>query len=122
MPNPQEIATLEVNGVQFQDWESVWVQQRAHDPYTLFRFTAAERDPIFNVANTFPSWQKLQFKPGDNCTITLAGQLACTGIIETRQVAYDAHQHGVMLIGKTDTAAPARSSVNTQTGNFDNKQ
>jgi prophage tail gpP-like protein len=121
MPNPQEIATLEVNGVQFQDWESVWVQMRANDPITLFRFTAAERDPIFNIANTFPTWQKLQFKPGDNCTITLAGQLACTGIIEVRQVAYDANEHGVMLIGKTNTAAPAKSSVNTTTGNFDGK-
>ena len=121
MPKPQEIAVLEVNGKKFDDWESVWVQMRANDSITLFRFTAAERDPIFGVANTFPTWQKLQFKPGDKCTITLGGQLAVTGIIEVRQVAYDAHQHGVMLIGKTETAAPARSSVNTKTGNFDNK-
>lgn len=121
MPKPQEIAILEVNGQQFGDWESVWVQLRANDPFGYFRFTAAERDPIFGVANSFPSWTKLQFKPGDQCTITLGGQLAVTGIIEVRQVAYDAHQHGVMLIGKTSTAAPARSSVNTTTGNFDNK-
>jgi prophage tail gpP-like protein len=121
MPKPEEIAVLEVNGQKFDDWESVWVQLRANDPFAYFRFTAAERDPIFRVPNTFPSWTKLQFKPGDTCTITLAGQLAVTGIIEVRQVAYDAHQHGVMLIGKTNTAAPARSSVNTETGNFDNK-
>ncbi|MEH2565338.1 phage baseplate assembly protein [Bradyrhizobium sp. AZCC 2289] len=121
MPKPEEIAVLEVNGQKFDDWESVWVQLRANDPSAYFRFTAAERDPIFRVANTFPQWQKLQFKPGDRCTITLAGQLAVTGIIEVRQVAYDAHQHGVMLIGKTDTQAPARSSVDTKTGNFDGK-
>jgi prophage tail gpP-like protein len=121
MPNPEEIAVLEVNGRKFDDWESVYVQMRANDSITYFRFTAAERDPIFGVANVFPSWRKLQFKPGDRCTITLGGQLACTGVIEARQVAYDAHQHGVMLIGKTDTNAPAKSSVNTQTGNFDGK-
>jgi prophage tail gpP-like protein len=121
MPKPEEIAVLEVNGKKFDDWESVWVQLRANDPYAYFRFTAAERDPIFGVANSFPNWQKLQFKPGDRCTITLAGQLAVTGIIEVRQVAYDAFQHGVMLIGKTDTSAPARSSVDTKTGNFDGK-
>jgi prophage tail gpP-like protein len=121
LPKPEEIAVLEVNGQKFDDWESVWVQSKMNDPYTYFRFTAAERDPVFKVPNTFPQWQKLQFKPGDQCTITLAGQLACTGLIEIRQVAYDAHQHGVMLIGKTNTHAAARSSVDTQTGNFDNK-
>jgi prophage tail gpP-like protein len=121
MPKADEIAVLEVNGQQFGDWESVWVKLVANDPFAYFRFTAAERDPIFGIANSFPSWTKLQFKPGDKCTITLAGQLAVTGMIEVRQVAYDANQHGVMLIGKTDTASPARSSVNTKTGNFDNK-
>jgi hypothetical protein len=83
-------------------------------------FTAAERDPIFNQQG-FPLWQKLQFKPGDTCTIYLAGQIAVTGFIETRQVAYDANQHGVMLIGKSATANAAKSSVDTKTGNFDNK-
>jgi prophage tail gpP-like protein len=121
MPRPDEIAVLEVNGKKFDDWESVWVQMIANDPSTKFRFTAAERDPIFKKAGVFPDWTKLQFKPGDRCTITLAGQLACTGIIEIRQVAYNATQHGVMLIGSTDTSTPARSSVDTKTGSFDKK-
>jgi prophage tail gpP-like protein len=120
MPKPQEVAVLEVNGSTFQDWETVWVQQRWADSFTYFRFTAAERDPIFTKQG-FPLWQKLQFKPGDQCSITLAGQLAVTGFIETRQVAYDANQHGVMLIGKSATANAAKSSVDTKTGNFDNK-
>lgn len=121
MPKPQETALLIVNGQEFSDWESVWVQQRWADSFTYFRFTAAERDPIFTKQGSFPLWQKLQFKPGDTCTVVLAGQLAVTGYIETRQVAYDAHQHGVMLIGKSNTAPAARSSVNTKTGNFDKK-
>ncbi|RXG91595.1 phage baseplate assembly protein [Bradyrhizobium zhanjiangense] len=122
MPKPQEVAVLEVNGLKFEDWESVWVQERWADSFTYFRFTAAERDPIINRrGGPFPLISKLQFKPGDRCTITLAGQLAVTGFIETRQVAYDAFQHGVMLIGKSDTAGPAKSSVDTKTGNFDKK-
>ncbi len=121
MPKPQETAILIVNGQEFGDWESVWVQQRWADSFTYFRFTAAERDPIFTKQGSFPLWQKLQFKPGDTCTVLLAGQLAVTGFIETRQVAYDANQHGVMLIGKSWTAPAARSSVNTKTGNFDKK-
>jgi prophage tail gpP-like protein len=121
MPKPQEVAVLDVNGRTFEDWESVWVQQRWADSSTVFRFTAAERDPIFTQAGVFPLIAKLQFKPGDKCTVTLAGQLAVTGYIETRQVAYDAFAHGVMLIGKSATAWPARSSVDTKTGNFDKR-
>ena len=49
MPKPQDIAVLEVNGKTFEDWESVWVQGRWADSCTLFRFTAAERDPIINA-------------------------------------------------------------------------
>ncbi|UGY12528.1 hypothetical protein HAP48_0001960 [Bradyrhizobium septentrionale] len=122
MPKPQEVAVLEVNGQKFEDWESVWVQHRWADSFTYFRFTAAERDPIINKkGGPFPLIAKLQFKPGDQCTIDLAGQRAVSGYIETRQVAYDAHAHGVMLIGKSATAWAARSSVDTKTGNFDKK-
>jgi prophage tail gpP-like protein len=121
MPKPQEIAVLEVNGVKFDDWESVMVQKQWADSFTHFTFTAAERDPAFIKPNYVPLWEKLQFKPGDSCTITLAGITAVVGFIEVRQVAYDANQHGVMLMGKSLTAWAARSSVDTKTGNFDDK-
>ena len=122
MPRPEEIAVLNVNGLKFDDWESVWVQRRWKEECSIFRFTAAERDTIFGqTANGIvPLWTKLQFKPGDECTITLAGILAITGFIETRQVAYDPNNHGVMLIGKSWSAIPAKSSVDTKTGSFDN--
>jgi prophage tail gpP-like protein len=121
MPKPAETAVLTVAGAQFQDWQSVWVQKSWGDGFTYFRFTAAERDPIFFGKNTFPLASKLQFKPGDKCTITLAGTQVVDGFIETRQVAYDGQQHGVMLIGKSMTAWAARSSVDSKTGNFDGK-
>ena len=113
MPKPSEVAQLTVRGVSFSDWESVWVQNRRAEPFSQFRFTAVERgDPPGFYA-------KLQFKPGDSCTITLGGQPAINGIITTRQVAYDANTHGVQLMGKSVTAWGAKSSVNTTTGNFD---
>jgi prophage tail gpP-like protein len=120
MVKPTEEAVLVVNGREFRDWESVWVQRRYGDSCTLFRFTAAERDPIFGQQG-FPSWEKLQFKPGDQCTVWLAKQLAVTGFIETRQVAYNAVQHGVQLDGKSYSANAAKSSVDTKTGSFDGK-
>jgi prophage tail gpP-like protein len=121
MPKPREIAVLEVNGLRFEDWEFVMVRRNWGDAFAYFQFSAAERDPIFKQGGPFPSWQKLQFKPGDHCTIYLAGELAITGFIEVRQVAYNANSHGVMLIGKSYTAQAAKSSVDTPTGNFDNK-
>jgi prophage tail gpP-like protein len=121
MPKPTEIAELVVRGQKFDDWESVWVQRRWKDSYSVFRFTAAERDTIFGqtAKGTVPLWSKLQFKPDDPCLINLAGITAITGVIETRQVAYDANNHAVMLIGKSFTAIPAKSSVDTKTGSFD---
>jgi prophage tail gpP-like protein len=121
MPKPTEVAILEVNGLQFQDWDFVMVRRNWGDSFAYFQFSAIERDPIFNDPNIFPNWTKLQWKPGDQCTITLAGEVALTGFIETRQVSYGPTHHAVMLIGKSYTANAAKSSVDTPTGNFDGK-
>lgn len=114
MPNPQEVATIEVNGRRFEDWESVWVQHRWAEPYPLFRFTCAERDPVPDL------WQKLQFKPADECSVYLGGELAINGVILVRQVAYDANNHGVMLQGVGVTWYASRASIIDKTGNYDN--
>jgi prophage tail gpP-like protein len=118
-----EIAELIVRGDVFDDWESVWVQHRWNE-IPIFRFTAAERDEVPEVppgSGPRAIWEKLQFRPGDSCTIKLGGQLAVTGVIETRQVAYDATNHGIMLIGRGVQSWAARSSVKTKTMNFDGK-
>jgi prophage tail gpP-like protein len=112
--NPDEICQLSAGGALYHDWESVWVQQRWAESFHRFRFTAAER------GNLPDSWADLrQFKPGDPCTIQLADQLAFTGFITTRQVAYDAGSHQVQLMGKSMTAGPAKSTAYTKSGNFD---
>lgn len=108
-----QFAVLTVNGVDFQDWESVFVQAQWAVDCSVFRFTAAERDDLPG------DWTKLQFKPGDRCTISLAGQQAINGYITVRQTAYDANGHTVMLQGKSITAWPAKSSVDHEAGNFD---
>jgi len=121
MPKPEEVATLYVNGLKFEDWEFVMVRRAWRDNFAYFQFSAAERDPVFKPGAAFPDWKKLQFKPGDRCKVELAGQLAVDGFIETRQVAYDANSHGVMLIGKSYAANGGKSSVDTATGSFDEK-
>jgi prophage tail gpP-like protein len=120
MPKAVEKAELVVAGNRFTDWETVWVQCPWRDAWSYFKFTAAERDPVvIQNVGTVALWTKLQFKPGDKCQIVLAGQLAITGWIDTREVAYDSETHEVLLIGKSDTAEAARSSVDHPTGNFD---
>lgn len=114
MPNPAEVAQLQVGGAIFEDWETVWVQHRWADGWPLFRFTASER------AEMPESWTSLQFKPGDSCQIILGGQLAITGIILTRQTAYDDSNHTVELSGAGKTWAAAKSSVDTKNANNDN--
>jgi len=113
VPKPEEVALITVNGQHFGDWETVFVSARYADAWSDFRFTAAERDPLPAV------WTKLQLKPDDKCTITLAGQTVITGSIEVRQVAYNADQHATQLIGKSQTVWAAKSSVSSKDGNFD---
>lgn len=113
MPNPAEVAQLQVGGVMFEDWESVFVQHRWQEGWPLFRFTASER------ADLPFDYTKLQFKPGDSCTIILGGQLAVTGIITQRQVGYSAQEHGVQLSGVGKQWAGSTSSIDSKDNNFD---
>jgi prophage tail gpP-like protein len=105
-----EKVTLSVGGGNFEDFETVWVQSTWGDTFDQFKFTCAER-----VGGQ-------QFKPGDKCSVKLAGQDAIVdGIILSRQVAYDAYRHGVMIWGVSKTWAAVRSSINHGTCSFDDK-
>lgn len=113
MPNPAEVATVVVNDKRFDDWESVFIQIRWTDSHPIFRFTAAERDPIPDL------WGKLQWKPDDECAIYLGGILAIAGVILIRQVAYDANNHGVMLQGAGRQWYVQRGSILDEKSNYD---
>lgn len=112
-----ERARLTVKGQQFEDWTSVWVQRTWGNAYDQFKFTCAERDG----ATSNQVQASAQFKPGDDCRVELAGQLAITGQIVSRQAAYDANSHGVELQGTNRTWAPSTSSVVHKTNRFDGK-
>jgi prophage tail gpP-like protein len=113
--NPDEIATVVVEGRKFQSWKSVWVQHRWAEAYPLFRFTSAD------IEQVPADWQKLQFKPGDEAAIYLGNELAITGVIVTRQTAYSKDAKGIQFQGIGVTWYAARASVIHKTGNFDNK-
>jgi prophage tail gpP-like protein len=110
---PSEIATLIVNGKEYQEWETVWAQERWNESFAFFRFTTAERPPIPTLIEDIP------VAPCDSCVIKLGGVPAINGYIMQRQVAYDATRHQVMLIGKATTFWPAKSSITTEQANMD---
>jgi prophage tail gpP-like protein len=99
MPFPSsEIAILNVGGMQYRDWESVsvrWAMSTKESPPYTFRFTCSEAIPIP------PTFAGMQIRPGDSCSVTLAGNLAITGKVTTRQVFYDANRHYVEIQGAT---------------------
>lgn len=108
-----EICTLIVDGYEFHDWESIWIQISVGVDYPRFRFTCAEREPYPLKADL------LQFKPGDECLIKLGGKTVMMGVIITRQVAYDGKNHGVQLEGVGITWYAARASIIDETGSYD---
>jgi prophage tail gpP-like protein len=116
VPN-KERANLIVGGEQFADWTSIWVQRTWGNAYDQFKFSCAERDGATPGQVSSSS----KFKPGDECTITLAGQHAISGYIITRQCAYDANSHAVQLQGTNRTWRPATSGIEHKTNRFDGK-
>jgi prophage tail gpP-like protein len=111
----EEQCTLTVNGMEFRDWESVMVRHayREVPPYR-FRFTCSEGMPLAK------NWGLLQIMPGMECTVTLAGILAITGKVSTRQVYYDKKRHYVEIQGATFTLDLSGSSPITKTMEFKN--
>jgi prophage tail gpP-like protein len=105
-PNPEEVAILRVNGVDYKDWESVMVRnaKKERPPYHA-RFTCSEGSPIAK------NWAVLQIKPGDKCTIILAGIPAFNGTVETRQVFYDAKRHYIEIQCATFTELQTSSII-----------
>ena len=108
---PQEVAEISVNGRKYRDWESVTVKLAEGESNPSFRFTVSEGKPLSK------NFADIRIRPGDHCTIKLAGELAITGYVETRQVAYTGEQHGIEISGVGYTKAMADGAASTDTGN-----
>lgn len=114
-PPPTEQAILIVNGARYTDWESVMVRHalREQPPYRC-RFTCSEGMPLAK------NFAVMRIKPGDHCTVMLAGNLAFSGKVETRQVYYDANRHHIEIQCATFVEV-ATSSVISKTGEWKDK-
>jgi len=113
MAKAEEIAILTVNGADYQDWETIEVtRSEYHHPFYHFRFTCSEGMPLAK------NWAAMRIIPGMECSVTLAGELAITGLVCSRQVYVGKARHRVEIQGASNTIALAAASVVTQTGEF----
>jgi len=109
----EQIAVLEINGVKYDDWETIMVRHAEEEgPFYTFRFTCSEGMPLAN------NFAKLQIRPGDVCQVTLAGQEAVNGWVSTRQVFYDSQRHYVEIQGASNVQGLAYTSAITKTMEF----
>lgn len=115
-PDPKEQAILTINGQDYKEWETVQVKHTlAAAPYYTFRMTCSEGQPIASNRRT------LQIVPGDIATVTLAGELAFTGLVFSRQVFYDAGKHYIEIQGASDVLKLSYAHVVHNTMEFNNK-
>lgn len=111
----EELAVLTVNGRDYKDWESVSVKHElGAKPSFICRFTCSEGVPISN------NFTKMQIKPGDKCSVTLAGYPAFKGTVMTRQVYYDATRHHIEIQAGSYTNV-LNASVISQTMEYKDK-
>ncbi len=114
-PKSTELAILTVNGQNYQDWESVTVRHAHYQaPYFTFRFTCSEGAPLSK------NWAAMRIRPGDACTITLAGQLAFAGLVHTRQVFYDGRRHYIEIQGASNVLILSYATVAHKTNEENN--
>lgn len=115
MPKQAEIAVVTVNGRKFDDWDSVRVERRASDAITHCQLSVTEK-----VGGKL-TFQSLRLKPGDKANVTLAGRKVCNGVVTTRQAAYSATSHGVLVVIESQTIDLVDSSAPLKTSQFKDK-
>jgi prophage tail gpP-like protein len=96
-PPQYEKAEVSIEGSNFSAWESIRVRSDFEEPPPFFTLTTAESVPGAKTQSA------LRIRPGDECTIKLAGEKVLTGYVNTRQASYDAMRHGVMVQGRSKT-------------------
>lgn len=93
---------IEVDGVQYTNFESASCQLRLDALSSAFQFSAVN-----------PDGQALPFKGGEACSIYVDGEKVLTGHIERLRASYSADEHRVMISGRDKTADLLDSTIDT---------
>jgi len=118
MPNPAEVATITTAGGTYSYWKSISIERTIGDTVSYMKFSAAE--PGIGAGET-PSWGTLQLSPPAAAQGFLAGQLAISGIVTSRQASYDSKNHGVEIIVASYTESGIASTVDGSPGQYLNQ-
>jgi len=93
---PSELCEVIAGGTRYQFWKEVEVI-RDRSAVSEARLVVAEMSDM-------KSWGSIQLAPGMKAQIKLAGQVAATGKVIARQVAYDGNNHAVRIVIQSWTA------------------
>lgn len=91
---------LEVNGVEYTNFESASCEIRLDTLCNQFSFTAVA-----------PGAQPMPFKGGSACKVIIEGETVLTGFIEVIAVSYDGENHQVSVSGRDKTADILDSTI-----------
>lgn len=101
----EESCTVVVDDVEYRSWKTVRVDLEVGRGWQEFQVTVAE--PV-DVINPNAAWQISVYADVD---IQLAGITVIHGKVWIRETAYDAHNHGLMLYGRSSECDAVDGSV-----------
>lgn len=114
MAKQAEIAAIVAGGQTYSYWQTVEIEREFGQGVSYMTFSVAE--PSDNAAS-FAAQKLGIFTPAQGF---LAGQLAITGTIDTRQAAYNKDQHAVMIRVISLTGELVNSTVDGKPGQYRN--
>jgi prophage tail gpP-like protein len=115
MLKPQEVCVVTALGLDYKIWETVEVTTATDGVIDHAMLTVSE------PSRGASSLANLRLKPGDQASVTLAGQTVINGFVYLRQGACDANAHSVQIgiCSKAQNVIP--STVRASPGQYSNQ-
>ncbi|WP_024340979.1 phage baseplate assembly protein [Bradyrhizobium japonicum] len=116
MARPDQIAVVTANGQRYDIWTEIECTRSAEDIIDHALLTVAEISPRQRGVIS-----GLKLQPGDQATVTLAGQKIISGLVYMRQGAVDANAHQVQIGISSMGQAVMASTVDGEPGQYINQ-
>lgn len=113
MPKREEYCEVEVDGQLYRDWTDVSVDRGGHlQGLAIATLATVERDAKGKrQASSAQVERTMRLRPGQKCTVKVAGYRTFNGFICNRQSSYTAANHGVRIIAYAAAGDILHSSV-----------